>query len=174
MKTVSSTGKPESATSAIFTQQRIHRQMGRGCRILLALILLAVAPVLLLAQVSSVSRRTIQLPGPPPGFFFQTNVAPSAIPQYRPAPVAPAPVDPEKARQAREELTRKTVEFQTQRAENGSATAQYDLGVRYLTGDGVQTNLDLARKWLTLSAAQTNHQAMQKLVELDRKTTAPR
>lgn len=60
----------------------------------------------------------------------------------------------------------KALEFQVKRAQEGSASAQYDLGIRYLDGKGVERNEDKALEWLKKSAAQDNIPAKQKLKEL--------
>ena len=39
------------------------------------------------------------------------------------------------------ETLKRTIEFQKKRAEQGSAVAQFDLGKRYLMGDGLEKNL---------------------------------
>ena len=87
-----------------------------------------------------------QQPSPPPAdapapATTATVPAPAPVPvPVRPQPVVRVqpPVDPEKAKAAKEEALRKTVEFQKKRAEEGSESAQYELGVRYLKGDGVE------------------------------------
>jgi hypothetical protein len=48
----------------------------------------------------------------------------------------------------------KVLFFQKEQATNGLGIFQYELGLRYLRGDGVETNIDLARLWL--ARAQTN------------------
>ncbi len=85
-----------------------------------------------------------------------------------PAVRAAAPVAPEsdKVRANREEAARKAVEFQKKRAEEGSPQAQYDLGVRYLKGDGVPKNEVLGREWLQKSAKNGSPHAQRKLDEL--------
>ena len=88
----------------------------------------------------------------------------------KPAPamlVAPAPEDPVVAAAKQSEAAKKAVESQMKRAEAGSSGAQYDLGVRYLKGDGVEKDPSLARKWLSASAKQDNTSAQRKLAELD-------
>jgi TPR repeat protein len=37
-------------------------------------------------------------------------------------------------------------------AEEGNSAAQYNLALRYISGDGTPTNLDEARKWLEKAA----------------------
>jgi TPR repeat protein len=76
---------------------------------------------------------------------------------------------PEKTKEQKEEMLRKTIEFQKKRAETGAPTAQYDLGMRYLNGDGVEKNSELAEKWLRASATNGNSQAAKKLEELNKK-----
>lgn len=44
--------------------------------------------------------------------------------------------------------TMRLIQFQRQQASNGLPAFQYDLGMRYLTGDGVETNQLLAIYWL--------------------------
>ncbi|MBM3876247.1 MAG: hypothetical protein FJ386_05950 [Verrucomicrobia bacterium] len=68
--------------------------------------------------------------------------------------------------QTPEETRSKVVASQMDRAAKGSDTAQYDLGVRYLTGDGVEKDANIAEYWLKQSAAQGNSQARAKLSRL--------
>lgn len=99
----------------------------------------------------------------------------------QPAPPAPVPVPvvappkvltnavPEKTPEQKAKILQKTIEFQKQRAEAGAPTAQYDLGMRYLNGDGIEKNLELAQKWLHSAATNGNTQAVKKLEELNKK-----
>jgi TPR repeat protein len=101
-------------------------------------------------------------------------------PPARPPPAAPpalaapgvakpaAPVDPEKDKAEKEAALKRTVEFQKKRAEAGSSTAQYDLAVRYMTGDGVEKDLALAKKWLEEAAKNGHTYAPRKLEELNK------
>ena len=104
-------------------------------------------------------------------------------PQTAPPPVPPpaataapvlrtpaAPSDPAKAKSASDEAVRKTVEFQKKRAEEGSSVAQYDLGVRYLKGDGVEKDEAAGKKWIEKAAKDGNSQAVNKLKELEEAT----
>lgn len=95
---------------------------------------------------------SIQLPADPP----------------RPPPVAPlaAPEDPAKAAIRKAAVLKNTVEWQKKRAEQGSSSAQFDLGLRYLTGDGVEQNLAQAKRWLQAAATNGNRQAIKKLEEI--------
>lgn len=85
----------------------------------------------------------------------------------------PPPVDPEKVKAAKAEALRKTVEFQKKRASEGSESAQYELGLRYLKGDGVDKDPAEGRKWLALSAKNGYIPATKKLTELDKAPTVP-
>jgi len=104
----------------------------------------------------------------------------NAAPAAKPAPVSsvapatnntavPAPPPPADAEKAKQETLRKTVEFERKRAEGGTAWAQYSLGVRYLTGDGVEKNEADARKWLEEAAKNDDTRAKKKLEELNEK-----
>lgn len=79
-----------------------------------------------------------------------------------------APVDPVKLKAMQDETVRKTIDFQHKRALGGSPSAQYDLGLRYLTGDGVEKNEKTALKWINASATNGNAQAIKKMEELEK------
>jgi TPR repeat protein len=105
-------------------------------------------------------------PIPPPPPRPQRPAAPAPPAQSAvPAP-PPRPVDPAKAAAAKAEKDKKTVEFLQKRAEQGSPSAQYDLGVRYLYGDGVDQDYAQGKKLLEDSAKNGNKQAVAKLQEL--------
>lgn len=70
------------------------------------------------------------------------------------------------------EVARRTVEFQQKRAADGSPSAQYDLAVRHLTGDGVPLDRAAALRWLEASAKGGNPRAAERLAEL-RKVAVP-
>jgi hypothetical protein len=74
------------------------------------------------------------------------------------------------AQEYREKIDReridKLIRFQLEQATNGLPSFQYDVGVRYLTGDGVWTNETLGRYWLEKSAAQDNRDAKELLKTL--------
>jgi hypothetical protein len=53
--------------------------------------------------------------------------------------------------------------FQKLQATNGVGYAQYELGLRYLNGDGLPKNLELARHWLTRAATNGFPQAVTQL-----------
>ncbi len=64
------------------------------------------------------------------------------------------------------EANERRVQIELQEAEKGSASAQYMLGRRYLYGDGIPKDEQLARRWLEASAAQGNSDAQAKLQSL--------
>jgi TPR repeat protein len=141
------------------------------------------------AQVYSPRRLTRRVA--PPYQQAQTNAAaqpaPVPGPALAPAPTQPAfgltntparppakpPIDPEVAKAAREQASRKAFAFQKMRAEEGSESAQYELGMRYLRGDGVDKDEATARKWLALSAKNGYSGAKKRLEDLDKAASAP-
>lgn len=108
------------------------------------------------------------------------NAAANQVNQQEPARTPPAPVakppqiiitnnTPEKTAEQKAKILQKTIEFQKKRAEEGAPTAQYDLGMRYLNGDGVEKDSELGQKWLSAAATNGNTQAIRKLEELKKK-----
>lgn len=67
----------------------------------------------------------------------------------------------------KEAIERRTIAFHQKRAQEGSASAQYELGLRHLEGRGVEKDEAQARKWLSASAEQGNNQAYAKLKNHD-------
>jgi hypothetical protein len=65
-------------------------------------------------------------------------------------------------------LKEKVIAFQREQATKGFPSFQYELGLRYLIGDGVEKNEVAAKGWLKLAAAQGHKQAAEKLKELSR------
>jgi hypothetical protein len=61
----------------------------------------------------------------------------------------------------------KVLAFRLQSATNGLPTAQYQVGMAYLNGEGVETNKGLAVYWLSKAAAQGNEEAKAKLSGLN-------
>jgi hypothetical protein len=96
----------------------------------------------------------------PPRTSTGTPGAPAAAPRVEP------PIDPVKAEAAKADTDKKRLEFQTKKAEAGADYAQYDLGIRYLNGDGVEKNTDTAKKWLEKAAKNGHSGARKKLQEL--------
>ncbi len=92
--------------------------------------------------------------------------APAAPTSQVARPAVAAQPESERVRANRDEAARKAVEFQKKRAEEGSPQAQYDLGVRYLKGNGVEKNDALGREWLQKSAENGSIHAQRKLDEL--------
>ena len=70
-----------------------------------------------------------------------------------------------------EQLQINTVHFLQDEATNGSASAQYNLGLHYLSGQGCDPNRDQAIFWLQKSASQGNLEASNKLVSLQKSET---
>ncbi len=122
---------------------------------------LALLPIATHAQYSArqLTRKIVpqNQPQPPPSR--------ASTPTPVPANSLPAG-DSEKAKAAKSEAQRRAVDYQRKRAEEGSGQAQYDLGVRYLKGDGVEPNDKLGREWLEKSAKSGFSQAQRKLDEL--------
>ena len=106
----------------------------------------------------------------------QQPARPSPTPAPAATPTAPvnrvAAPESDRVKQGRDEAARKAVEYQKKRAEEGSAQAQYDLGVRYLKGDGVEKNEALGREWLEKSSKNGFVQADRKLEELPKAAAA--
>jgi TPR repeat protein len=88
-------------------------------------------------------------------------------------PAVPASTNTARARAEQLEAQKRAVEALRKRAEAGSASAQYELGVRYLTGKGVATNLVEACKWFEAAARQGDYWAKKKLAELEAQGLRP-
>jgi TPR repeat protein len=135
-----------------------------------SLSLALVAPTIHAQSARQLTRRVVPQPANQPP-ARQTAPAPAATrpPAVAPAQpaVVPAPVDPEKEKAKQAEALKKTIEFQKKRAEEGSPSAQYELGVRYLKGDGLEKDAETGRKWLEKSAQQDYSPAKKKLEELN-------
>jgi TPR repeat protein len=76
-------------------------------------------------------------------------------------------IDPAKAAAEKETVLKNAIEFEKSRANNGASWAQYKLGLRYLTGDGVEKDTTVGRKWLQTAADSGDSQAKAKLQLLD-------
>lgn len=113
------------------------------------------------------------LPASPPKTGDPKKPAPPVVTTPPPPTVRvvppPAPVDPDKAKAQKEEALRRTIEFQKKRAEQGSPSSQYDLALRYLTGDGVEKDEQAGRRWLETAAKAGHTPAIRKLQELGKK-----
>lgn len=92
--------------------------------------------------------------------------APGAV--ATPAPVAaPAPV-----RRVDPERDQRILNFQRQNAASGNPSAQYDLGMRYLRGNGVEQDDAQAMEWLKLASQNGDGRAKKELAELQTKASA--
>ena len=135
-------------------------------------VVLSLLPMPLFGQATSVKRITRNV-APPASRPATTGAKPAPTPApastAQPQPAVPAVAVREKSPEEKAEALRKTIEFQKARAAEGSSSAQYDLGMRYLNGDGLEKNLELAKKWLQRAADQDNTQAKQQLQLLNKK-----
>jgi hypothetical protein len=95
-----------------------------------------------------------------PRALAQANPPATAGPSsgLRPASSRPA--------QDQEALDRRILESQQRRAADGLPSSQFDLGLRYLTGNGVEQNPELAREWIEKAAEAGHRPAIIKLEEL--------
>ncbi len=107
----------------------------------------------------------------------QPAVAPTATP-VRPSAAAPAPGSvaapvaiPAPVRQADPEREQRIINFQRQNAASGNPSAQYDLGMRYLRGNGVEQDDTQAMEWLKLAAQNGDGRAKKELAALQAKVT---
>ena len=137
-------------------------------------LVLALVPVSLLGQTTSAKRITRSVAPPASGPTKSgAKPAPAAASTSTAQPrlAVPAVAVParEKTPEEKAEAVRKTIEFQKARAAEGSSSAQYDLGMRYLNGDGLEKNPELAKKWLQRAADQDHTQAKQQLQLLNKK-----
>lgn len=82
--------------------------------------------------------------------------------------VEPVPRSEPKTEAQKAEQLQRIVAFQKAQAAAGKASSQYDLGLRYLKGDGVAQDTEVARKWLSAAASQGHEEAKAKLRQLDR------
>ncbi|MEW6303884.1 MAG: hypothetical protein AB1705_10460 [Verrucomicrobiota bacterium] len=82
---------------------------------------------------------------------------PTGGPAVKNAPSQPAP-DPKQTQDAK-----RLLEWQIKRAAEGSATAQYDLALKYYRGEGVEKNEAEARRLFKLAADQAHPGAMRML-----------
>lgn len=130
----------------------------------LAIVFLAVS---LSAQSARQLTRKIVPPPPAPAPAASGKPATPTQPVTPAAPTTvPAPPPPADAEKAKQETQRKTLEFQKKRAEEGSAAAQYELGLRYLKGDGLPKDAVTGRQWIEKSATNGYSLAVKKLEDL--------
>jgi hypothetical protein len=147
--------------------------MKRTIIFLVFIFLIEGAQQLLQAQgIRAVTRRTVMAPAP--GFFLLPGyeaVPPAAPGQPMAAPLgAPAGgfgpgtagIPQVRVAQASEDpsaVDARVLAFHRKRAVEGSAYAQFALGVRYLEGNGVEKDEAQARYWLSQSAQKGFRQA---------------
>ncbi len=74
--------------------------------------------------------------------------------------------DPEKVEAEKQRLSKNLLEFQQMRADQGSSRAQYDMGVRYLNGDGVEQDKTKAVDLFKKASAGGESMANRKLTQL--------
>lgn len=114
--------------------------------------------------------------------YSATRLTRKVVPQQPAQPARPAPqyaapqpaappreLTPEEAAKAQLKQNKNDVkqfEFYKRRAGEGSDDAQYQLGLRYLTGKGTKKDEKLGREWLGKAAKQGHAQASKKLEEL--------
>ncbi|HEX7863073.1 MAG TPA: hypothetical protein VF773_22280 [Verrucomicrobiae bacterium] len=110
----------------------------------------------------------------------QQQPAQPARPQYaapaQQAPAAPRELTPEEAKKAAIQQNKndiKQFDFYKRRAEEGSDDAQYQLGIRYLTGKGTERNEKLGREWLAKASTKGHLQAKKQLGELGPEAVQP-
>jgi TPR repeat protein len=142
---------------------------GMKASALLTVALLTALPAFAQYSATTLTRKVVPQQQPPPR---------PAAPQYAPQPAAAVPPRPltekelVKAQADKSKNEVKQFDFYKRRAEEGSDDAQFQLGLRYLTGKGTDPNEKLAREWFGKSAKQGHEQAKKKLDELGPETPA--
>jgi hypothetical protein len=90
------------------------------------------------------------------------------FPPVPPLPVTVArPLTPEQEAAKKAETAAKVLAWHQEQANNGSPYAQYQMGLHYLNGEGVEKNTATAREWFLKSARQGNDEAYEKFKNLD-------
>ncbi len=94
------------------------------------------------------------------------GASPAVVPGAPTAlPVVAAPV----VRREDPEREQRIINFQRQNAISGNPSSQYDLGMRYVKGDGVEQDDKQALEWLKLSAKSGNGRAKKELAALEKR-----
>jgi hypothetical protein len=119
--------------------------------------------------VNQATRRIAPLLPPPP-----PRAQPGSAGAQGAAGAVAQPVDPAKVAAQKQKTESDLIKYHRQRAEAGSDNAQYELGIRYLSGNGVERDEKLGREWLSKSAKAGNPKAAKKLEELRPKPNRPR
>ena len=92
-------------------------------------------------------------------------VSPAKIEAQKPAP--PQTEEKRKLQAGRARLNHNALMWQLERAQAGSPTAMRSIGMRYLTGDGLEKNDAKAREWLKKGADGGDTAAQKELARLD-------
>jgi hypothetical protein len=136
--------------------------------LVLAALFMAPFSLSLHAQVGTdpraLTKRIAPLLPPPQPSVRPAHVVPAGTAPAAPSAAATAADAEEKQMQMSLEAKKK-LQWETDRAEKGSDSMQYTLGMRYLKGDGAPQDLKKARKWLEASAKQGNPDAKKALAE---------
>lgn len=92
---------------------------------------------------------------------------PTALPVAAPAQPGAKAAAPAPARKADPEREQRVINFQRQNAVSGNPSSQYDLGMRYVKGAGVEKDDKQAMEWLKLAAQNGNSRAQKELTALE-------
>jgi len=131
--------------------------------VLAAVALVLVSPSFAQYSAHSLTRKIVpqqQQPAQP------ARPAPQAVPAQQAPPRQLTPQEEAKAQIQKDKNDVKQFDFYKRRAEEGSDDAQYQLGLRYLSGKGTDKNEKQGREWLAKAAKQGHAQATKKLAEL--------
>ncbi len=88
--------------------------------------------------------------------------------------VLPPKVDAAKVEAESKRIKQNVLEYQLKRAKAGDPRALYDVGVRYLTGDGVEKDREKALDYLRQSAKDGELLAQRKLQDLGETVAEPK
>jgi hypothetical protein len=122
---------------------------------------------------------SVKLPPPPAPNLGEGARDPNVLPanvEIEKIPSAPKPIVPEesdrkkKQKAERDRQNYKTLIWQLERAQAGSPIAMRSIGMRYLTGDGLEKNETKAREWLKKGADGGDSGAIKELARLDAKS----
>jgi hypothetical protein len=98
----------------------------------------------------------------PPPLPIRTN---SVTPKTEPGPIMSAPAGVRNTEQVFDDKET-LLSYQKEQAEKGNAESQYAVGIRYLTGNGLEKNEQLAIEWLQRASSGGNLKARAKLRDL--------
>lgn len=111
-------------------------------------------------------------PGADPKVINKTNYV--TITNYVTVSVLPPKVDAAKVEAESKRIKQNVLEYQLKRAKAGDPRALYDVGVRYLTGDGVEKDREKALDYLRQSAKDGELLAQRKLQDLGETVAEPK